>query len=402
VTPAAFAPGDARVTAVLVTHGAWNWTRRALRALRAHSEGLEIVVVDNASPDRTPERIGNEFPDVEVVRNADNRGFAPAANEGAERAQGEFVAFLNSDTLVHDGWLPPLVDALDADSRLGAAVPCLLNLDGTLQEAGALVARDGSTWSYGAGDDPSRPEYRFPRVVDYGAAACLLVRRGPFLARGGFAETYSPAYYEDVDACFALADDGLLTVYQPGSVATHARYGSGSAGRARELSRRNRRTFLASWGDRLEARPSTLEPPRPRAVIGARDARALDRLLLVGDDARVDGLLVALRGLWPRARISALLDSAGPGSRRSARLLALGVEAAAGVADVDAWLGERRFHYDAVIVADGAAAPIRTQPQALVLALAGVLDRDGAPLAGPELGAVLAEAGLAPPPGVDA
>jgi O-antigen biosynthesis protein len=395
-------PDGARVTAVIVTHGAWSWTRRALEALRAHTDGVEIVVVDNASQDGTTAKLGREFPEVQVVANAENRGFAPAANQGAERARGEHVAFLNSDTLVHDGWLPPLLEALDRDPRLGAAVPRLLNLDGTLQEAGALVARDGSTWSYGSGDDPGRPEFGFPRVVDYGAAACLLVRRGPFLERGGFDETYSPAYYEDVDLCFALADVGLLTLYQPGSVVTHARYGSGSAGRARELSLRNRRTFLARWGHRLEARPASLDPPRARSIIGARDARALDRVLVLGDDPRVEGLLVALRELWPRARISALLGPRDTLRPPGAGLLAHGIEAVDGVGEVGAWLAERRFHYDVVVLGGAAPSPRATQPQALALALDDLLDGDGRPLPGADLGALLAEAGVTPPPGADA
>src|SRR5207248_2545867 len=136
--------------------------------------------------------------------------------------------FLNNDAIVREGWLAPLVGAVRGDRQVGAATPRLLNLDGSLQEAGALVARDGSTWSYGHGDGPERPEYRFPRAVDYGAGACLLVRRDAFLACRGFADAYAPAYYEDVELCFALAARGLRTVYEPRSVVMHARGGSAS------------------------------------------------------------------------------------------------------------------------------------------------------------------------------
>jgi GT2 family glycosyltransferase len=398
MTPIAFAPaGSARVTVVIVTHGAWEWTQRALAALHRSTPDVEVVVVDNASGDGTPERLGREAAGVRLAANADNVGFARAANQGAELAGGELVAFLNNDALVHAGWLAPLVEALDRDPRVAAAGPRMLNLDGSLQEAGALVARDGSTWSYGYGDDPDRPEYGFPRPVDYAAGACLVVRREPLLDCGGFADAYSPAYYEDVDLCFALAARGLRTVYEPRSRVTHARHGSGDAAQAQALSRRNRVTFLERWGDALEARPATLEPPRPRAVLGARDALALDRILLVGAGTRIDPLLEALAGVRPDARITALIEDADPAGARAAGLLARGIEALAGREDPSAWLVDRRFHYDAVIaddkVADGLGG---TQPQAVRLALADVLDAGGGPLPGPDLSAVLAEAGIAP------
>jgi GT2 family glycosyltransferase len=398
MTPIAFAPaGSARVTVVIVTHGAWEWTQRALAALHRSTQDVEVVIVDNASRDGTPERLAHEFEGARVVTNADNVGFARAANQGAELAGGELVAFLNNDALVHDGWLAPLVDSLDRDARVAAAGPRLLNLDGSLQEAGALVARDGSTWSYGYGDDPDRPEYRFPRVIDYAAGACLLVRRAALLDCGGFATAYSPAYYEDVDLCFALAARGLRTVYEPRSLVTHARHGSGDAAQANTLSRCNRVTFLERWAKALEARPATLEPPMPRAILGARDAHALDRILVVGADARIDPVLRALAGLRPDARITALLEGENPSGPRVAGLLAQGIEAVAGLDDPSSWLVDRRFHYDAVVVADpDADEAAETQPQALRLTLSDLLDADGDPLPGPDLCAVLTEAGIAP------
>jgi GT2 family glycosyltransferase len=398
VTPNAFPPaGSARVAVVIVTRGAWAWTQRALAALHRHTPEVEVVIVDNASRDGTPERLGREVEGVRLVANPRNVGFARAANQGAELAGGELVAFLNNDALVHDGWLAPLVEAVDRDARVAAAGPRLLNLDGSLQEAGALVARDGSTWSYGYGDDPDRPEYRFSRLVDYAAGACLLVRRAALLECGGFADAYSPAYYEDVDLCFALAARGLRTVYEPRSVVTHARHGSGDAAQAHALSRRNRVTFLERWGDALGARPATLDPPRPRAILGARDALSLDRILFVDAGPPSDPLLRAFAGLWPDARITALLEDADPAGARVDALLAQGVEALAGLDAPSAWLGDRRFHYDVVVAAGGGAdTPAATQPQALRLSLDDLLDAGGGPLPGPDLGAVLAEAGIAP------
>ena len=86
---------------------------------------------------------------------------------------------------------------------VGAVAAKLVYPDGTLQEAGGIVWRDGSAWNFGRGEDPSLPEFNYVREVDYGSAAALLVRSEVWRAVGGFDERYAPAYYEDTDLCFA-------------------------------------------------------------------------------------------------------------------------------------------------------------------------------------------------------
>ena len=110
---------------------------------------------------------------------------------------------------------------------------------------------------YGDGDDPERLCYRFRRVVDYGAAACMLIRRATFEALGGFDERYAPAYYEDADLCLRLADRGLSVVYEPRATITHIRFGSSGAGTAVELSERNHARFVERWSTQLTGRPWT-------------------------------------------------------------------------------------------------------------------------------------------------
>ena len=106
---------------------------------------------------------------------------------------------------------------------MGAVGPMLLNPDGSLQCAGALLSRSGVTACYGEGDQPERAEYQFARVVDYLAGACLLVRRRAFNDVGGFDRRYGLAYFEDADLCLALAERGYRSVYEPRSRVTHLR-----------------------------------------------------------------------------------------------------------------------------------------------------------------------------------
>ena len=111
---------DPAVSVVMVTHGGLDWTLKALDALQRHTpEPFETIVVDNASPGGLADRLAAEVEGLELVRNAENRGFGPACNQGAERARGPVLAFVNSDALVHRGWLAPLLSALGAPGRGG-------------------------------------------------------------------------------------------------------------------------------------------------------------------------------------------------------------------------------------------------------------------------------------------
>ncbi|MEA2142250.1 MAG: hypothetical protein QOI64_680 [Solirubrobacteraceae bacterium] len=378
------------VSIVMVTYGAWELTQTALSAVADHTdEPYEVVVVDNASPDDTATRLA-EIDGAHVIMNSDNRGFGDATNQGAAAARGRNLVFLNSDAYVHPGWLAPLLETLAGDDSAAAVVGRLLNVDGTLQQAGALLARDGTVAPYGMGDDPERPSYRFRRRLDFGAAACMLVRRQAWDAAGGFDAIYSPAYFEDVDVCLKWADLGWSVVYDPRSVATHVAFGSGGASAALELYERSRTTFLSRWADRLDGRPATLVDADERTRIAARDFPASGRVLVCDDDplgpaARVVGDLIAAN---PRLHV-AWWAGAPPSDAWLDRGVELVDERGAG------WLHDRRYHYDAVVAGaiasdDVTRAIDATQPQA-VRATVAELDGPG------DMATTLARWGIAPP-----
>lgn len=341
---ARFAPAtQPAVSAVLVSWGGLDWARKALDALARHTpEPFEAIVVDNASPDGLADALEAEYEGLRVIRNAENAGFGPACNKGASEARAPLVAFVNTDALVHEGWLPPLVEAL-ARPGVVAAAGKLLHEDGSLQEAGALVSRSGGTVGCGDGDDPDDPAYAFPRVVDYVSAACMVVDRAAFAGAGGFDSAYAPAYYEDSDLCFRLAAAGGRVVYEPRSTVTHCRYGSGTSELAHELSDRHRALFVSRFAAELADRPRELSG---RGALAARDARAHPRVLLTVSelDPGTRALAAALGGLLPDGRITVHLPEA-PGDAQG--LLAAGVEVASG--ERAAWLEGRALHYDAVL-----------------------------------------------------
>jgi GT2 family glycosyltransferase len=377
----------------MVTYGGWDWALKSLGALVEHTDPTyEVVIVDNASPDGTGKRLQHEVEGVKLILNDHNAGFGPAANQGAATASGRFLCFLNPDALVQEGWLPPLLEVLEGDPRAGAVVPRLLNLDGSLQEAGSLVGFDGSTWALGNGDDPEDLQYRFRRYVDYGSAACLVMPRSLFLEVGGFHPEYVPAYCEDVDLCLSIAGRGRRTVYQPRSVVRHARSASTDLKQAQALIERNRSILHHRWKEKLVHRPWLDDLPfYPHRIIAARDADEVDRILLILDripprdpDDPVSRLVFEMARLWPTARITLVAVDSRGAEDVAPPLLDGGVEIAAGLNDWEDWFALHRYHYSVVIVR-GAANVERfgqvlraTQPQAAWLHFA-----EGEPERGP-------------------
>ncbi len=134
-----------------------------------------------------------------------NKGFGEACNTGAKEARGEYLLFLNNDAFLRPRTVDELLSAFAAHPDCGAAGPVMLNIDDTLQEAGCSIQPDGSPTRHGREDASFDLQSltRF-RTVDYVSGACLMVKRDEFLAMGGFAPKYSPAYYEDTDFCLRL------------------------------------------------------------------------------------------------------------------------------------------------------------------------------------------------------
>ena len=371
------------VSVVMVTHGNWPLVRRSLTALLERTEPVyEVVVVDSASPDETPQRLNEEVEGVTLVLSHENLGFGAGSNRGAERAKGRYLCFLNSDALVEPGWLEPLLEVLDEDERAGAVVPMLLNPDGSIQEAGSVIDSVGWSLALGRGESPDSLGHRFRREIDYGSAACLLIRREDFWAVDGFDPAYGIGYFEDVDLSFKLKDRSLRTIYEPRSRVVHELHGSGTSVKAQQRMTANRALFYRRWSERLARRPNFVElPTNPGRLVAARDAEVVDRILVLDDrvpfhdrgsgDPRMAKMLYELVDLWPDARVTLAAADSREVERYAEPLLAHGIEVVAPPIDWEHWFESRMFHYSVAIVSRGSnvtrfgALLRRTQPQAL-------------------------------------
>ncbi|MGI9254191.1 MAG: glycosyltransferase family 2 protein, partial [Thermomicrobiales bacterium] len=217
----------------------------------------EVIVVDDSIDEETwemLEHVAPRMPFLRPIRNAENLGFQACCNRGAAAAQGEILIFLNQDSEPLPGWLPPVLALFSRDAAIGAAGSLLLSTDGTLQEAGGIVFRDGSAANFGRGLDLDDPLVATVRDVHYCSAAALATRRDLFERLGGFDARYAPAYYEDTDYCMSVRASGYRVVRQPASLVIHH---EGSVN-GRDLNRGgkrqqtiNQQVFARKWAVRL-------------------------------------------------------------------------------------------------------------------------------------------------------
>ena len=190
---------------------------------------FENWVVDNASTDDSPRMVHEKFPQVHLIENRENVGFARANNQAIQRCTGKYILLLNPDTLVASGALQALVDFLDKHPEAGAAGARILNSDGSLQISShprPTLSRE--LWRLFHLDALSpyamypvtKWETNHPQEVDVLGGACLLLRK-EVLAEVGFLDEDYFIYSEEVDLCYRIQRAGWRLFWVPQAEVVH-------------------------------------------------------------------------------------------------------------------------------------------------------------------------------------
>jgi GT2 family glycosyltransferase len=200
---------------------------------------IELIVVDNASTDGSQVMLQQRFPQVHLIANQANVGFAKGNNQGMTVSTGRYALLLNSDAFSTPGAIEALIHLADTQPRAGIVGAQLRNADHTFQ---ASHSRFPSLWQeflilsglgrfiYGRWYPSHGPEEdRGPQIVDYVEGACLLVRPEAFKEAGGLDEGYF-MYAEEVDWCYTMRQKGWQVWYQPAAQIIHLG-GASSQGR---------------------------------------------------------------------------------------------------------------------------------------------------------------------------
>ena len=221
------------VSVIMVSYNTYAMTHEAIASCFSATPALqiEVIVVDNNSPDESASRLKKAFGDehpLTIIKNEDNKGFAAANNQGAALAAGRFLFFLNPDTIVHDRAINRLVDFLSTHNEAGAAGPRVLNTDGTDQVS---IARFATVWTILQHHLPisalfkRKPATRdllpdATKVVDVIKGCAIMIGKDVFSKIGGWDESYF-MYSEETELCLALTRAGYKNYFVNEAVITH-------------------------------------------------------------------------------------------------------------------------------------------------------------------------------------
>jgi len=230
-----------------------NWNTRdilgdCLRTIyeQTRSAAFEVIVVDNASQDGSPEMVRTDYPQAMLLANGTNVGYAAANNQGIRTARGRYILVLNSDTLILDGAIDRIVDFADSHPRAGVLGCRVRNPDGTLQPTcfmfpsafnsflsafylnklfprSRLLGREAMSWW-------DRNDVREVQVV----TGCFMLIRREALDEVGLMDERFFMYAEETDWCYRFGKAGWQVMFTPVAEIVHLG-GQSTAKRSEEM-----------------------------------------------------------------------------------------------------------------------------------------------------------------------
>ena len=191
-------------------------------------DSVETIVVDNASTDNSVASVRSNYPNVKLIENDKNYGYAGGCNIGAEAASGDFLIFLNNDTVQEKDWISNLIKTINSDDKIAAVQPKILNYydrnvfdyaggSGGHMDIYCFPFARGRIFSFQENDEG---QYNNKEKCFWSSGTCFMVRRELFQKAGGFDESFF-AHMEEIDMCWRLYAMGFEVWVEPDSVVYH-------------------------------------------------------------------------------------------------------------------------------------------------------------------------------------
>ncbi len=206
------------ISIIIVNYNGKDQTCACLQSLRSVSPTLEyeVILVDNCSTDGSVELFRQRYPDVTILAQKSNEGFGRANNIGARAARGEYLFFINNDTMFLHDIVTPLREFMENHESAGVAAPMLLNPDETFQMSWGYfpsIINEMHT-KINTAQMTNIPDDRSPKRVDWVSFAAVMIRRLVFEKVNGFDEHFF-MYFEDSDFCYRIYKQRYYTYWLP-------------------------------------------------------------------------------------------------------------------------------------------------------------------------------------------
>ena len=219
-----------QVAVVVVSYNTRELLLECLASVRSSSDTVEIVVVDNASVDRSAESVRHAHPNVRLICNEVNVGFGAACNQGIRQTSAPFILLLNSDARLTAEALAALLGCMEDDARCGAAGCAVADMEGrpVITTMRFLNALNQSIEMLGILKRTRLGRTHRPRLdstlrdctVDWVEGSCMVLRRQALDQAGMFDERFF-MYSEDEDFCWALRKHGWHVCYTAAGSVSH-------------------------------------------------------------------------------------------------------------------------------------------------------------------------------------
>lgn len=214
----------------------------------------EVVVIDNASTDDSLAFLQHYYPQIRIISNSENAGFAGGYNQGLQEVKADYYVLLNSDVEVEPGWVEPVISLMERNRAIGACQPKLLQYaDKSLFEyagaAGGWIDALGYPFARGRVFDhceTDKGQYNTAVPVAWASGAAFFIRASLYQDLGGFDASFF-AHMEEIDLCWRMQNGGHEVWYCPDSVVYHVGGGTLPKGSFRKvfLNYRNNAIMLA-------------------------------------------------------------------------------------------------------------------------------------------------------------
>jgi len=209
----------------------WNGRRyleQFLPALLKYSDGVEIIVADNASTDDSLSFLKDNYPSIRIIRNSSNGGFARGYNEALNQVEADYYVLLNSDIEVTENWITPVIDLMEQDNLIAACQPKIRSFHEPKKfeyagAAGGFIDKYGYPFCRGRiflSIEEDYGQYDDVTEIFWATGACMFVRAGLFHQMGGLDEDFF-AHMEEIDFCWRLKNNGYKIMYCPTSTVFH-------------------------------------------------------------------------------------------------------------------------------------------------------------------------------------
>ena len=218
-----------KVAVVILNWNGKNFLEKFLPSVVAcNSSYSQLIVADNASTDDSVIFLKNNYPQIKIIQNTENGGFAKGYNDALKYVEAEYYVLLNSDVEVTPNWLDPIIDMMEADRSIAACQPKIKAFDNKqifeyAGAAGGFIDKFGYPFCRGRileCIEEDKGQYNDVREIFWATGACLFVRAECYHQVNGFDEDFF-AHMEEVDLCWRLKNLGYKIMYCPDSIVYH-------------------------------------------------------------------------------------------------------------------------------------------------------------------------------------